>query len=131
MYVPVYIYHIDLWSYLVQTKFMDTKSSDSFVYKLIIYTSLGNLKTIHFGNPKWRRSHFDHDQQNHNFSKFTYEYYTKCGFSITLIVMLDAYKWKDIIVWLNSSVNIFFLLAKFEPPSLRWRLSRQNRLIKP
>ena len=26
---------------------------------LIIYTSLGNLKTIHCGNPKWRRSHYD------------------------------------------------------------------------
>ena len=32
------------------------------------------------------------DQQNHNFSKYTYEYYPKRGFSITLIVVLDAYK---------------------------------------
>ena len=102
---------------------------------LIIYTSLGILKTIHFGNPKWRRSHYggtyvDRDQQHHNFSKYTYEYYTKRRFSITLIVVLDAYKWKDIIVWLNSSANAFFLLAKFESPSWRWRMSRQNRPIK-
>ena len=73
--------------------------------------------------------HVDRDQ-HHNFSKYTYEYYTKREFSITLIVVLDAYKENYIIAWLNSSANAFFLLAKFESPSWRWRMSRQNRPIK-
>ena len=70
------------------------------------------------------------NQQNHNFSKYTYQYYTKRGFLITLIFVLDAYKWKNIILWINSSANALYLLAKFEPSSWRWRMSRQNRPIR-
>ena len=44
------MYHIGLGLYLMQTIFMDSKSITS----LIIYTSFGNLKTIQFGNSKWR-----------------------------------------------------------------------------
>ena len=42
----LFLYHI--WSYLLKTKLMDTKFSDSFVYtsNYDIFTSLGNLKTI-------------------------------------------------------------------------------------
>ena len=69
------------------------------------------------------------EQQNYNFSKYTYKYYSKRWFSITLIVVLDAYNQKDIIGWLNSATKRFLLLAKFEPPSWGWRKSRQNRPI--
>ena len=61
----------------MQTKFIDTKSSDSFVYttNYDIYTSLGSFLEIQNGVVAITVG-ICRDQQNHNFFKYTYEYYT-------------------------------------------------------
>ena len=61
---------------------------------LIIYSSLGNLKTTNLLKFKMVviTVGICRDQQNRNFSKYTHVYYTKRRISISIIVVLDAYK---------------------------------------
>ena len=75
---------------------MDTKSSDSFVYTINYLYQFGKFKNysllkIQIGTVAITMG-ICRDQQDHNFSKYTHEYYTKRGFLITLIVVLDTYK---------------------------------------
>ena len=76
----------------MQTKFMDTKSSDSFVYTTNYLYKFGKFK-----------NYSSLEIQNDvvaitvgiyllNFSKYTYEYFKKRGYSIALIVVFDTYK---------------------------------------
>ena len=54
----VYIIIIGLWSFLNKQNLWILNQLIVLFTPLIIYTSLCNLKTIYFGNPKWRRSHY-------------------------------------------------------------------------
>ena len=108
----------------MQTKFMDIKSSDSFVYTTYydIYTSLGNLKTIHFGNPEWRRSHYGGFISivtnkitisrilTNIIRSVVFDYSHRC------VGRLQVKRYHRGAIFLRKR---FFLPAKFEPPS--WR----------
>ena len=82
----------------MQTKFMDTKLFYSFVYTNIylhvyLFGYFENHSLLETQNGVVAiKVDICRAQQNHNFSKYTYEYYTKRGFSITPIVVLVAYK---------------------------------------
>ena len=79
----------------MQTKFMDTKSSESYVYTTNYLYHFGKFKNYSLleiqNGVEANTVGICRDQQNFSKYAYMYEYYAKRGFSITLIV-LNTYR---------------------------------------